>query len=352
MRVLESVGIGTPAGSFPVPAAWDAFVESAPQGHLLQTWAWGELKGAFGWTPVRYLVQRDGAPVAAAQVLYRPIGPFTLGYIPKGPVLPEADPTVEAALWDAIHRRSRRMRALALKVEPEWPDHDRARHEWLAGYGFSPSTEYVQPRRTIMVDLCADEDDILARMKSKWRYNIRLAERKEVVVREGSADDLGSFHALMSVTGERDEFGIHSLAYYRKAYELFAPLDRVRLFLAYHGDRLLAGLMAYGFGGYAWYMYGASDNEGRDLMPNHALQWRAMQWARERGCRKYDLWGITDADDDASAALSGVERFKAGFGGEVVRYVGAYDYAYLPPLYWLMRQAWARRRARAAAMGG
>ncbi|HHX64321.1 MAG TPA: peptidoglycan bridge formation glycyltransferase FemA/FemB family protein [Chloroflexi bacterium] len=351
MRVLESVATES-RGSFPSPAAWDEFVARAPEGHLLQTWAWGELKGAFGWTPLRYLVERDGAPVAGAQVLYRRIGPFTLGYIPKGPVLVDADPETETALWHAIHRRSRRMRALALKVEPEWDDADRTHHDWLAGHGFAPSPEYVQPRRTIMVDLCGDEDEILGRMKSKWRYNIRLSARKEVEVREGTADDIAAFYRLMEVTGERDNFGIHSLEYYHKAYDLFAPHDRVRLFLAYHQDRLLAGLMAYAFGRYAFYMYGASDNEGRELMPNHALQWRAMQWAREKSCVRYDLWGITDSDEGPSAALAGVERFKAGFGGEIVRYVGAYDYVYLPPLYWLMRQAWARRRARSAAIGG
>ena len=113
--------------------------------------------------------------------------------------------------------------------------------------------------------------------------------------------------------------------------------------MAYYEDRPLAGLIAFAFNKQAWYMYGASSNVHRELMPNHQLQWRAMQWAKSVGCTQYDLWGITDLRG-SSAALAGVQRFKAGFGGEIVRYVGAYDRVYSAPLHWLMRKVWARRQ--------
>ena len=169
--------------------------------------------------------------------------------------------------------------------------------------------------------------------------------RRQVEVR--SADDsVETFYALMRVTGTRDGFGIHSLAYYRRALDLFAPTGRATLLMAYYEDQPLAGLMTFAFGGQAWYLYGASSDLQRNLMPNHQLQWRAMLWARERGCRQYDLWGITDTDDDSpTAELVGVERFKSGFGGETVRYVGAFDYVYSRPLYWLMGKAMGRRRS-------
>jgi len=225
-------------------------------------------------------------------------------------------------------------------VEPEWRDDDAARHAWLAAHGFAPSADCIQPRRTIIVDLKPSEDEILARMKQKWRYNVRLSERKGVEVRVGGADDMAAFHALMQVTGARDQFGVHTEDYYRRAWELFAPEERVRLLLASYEGKLLAGLMAFAFNGQAWYLYGASSDEHRELMPNHQLQWCAMQWAREQGCTQYDLWGITDEDPGSpSAALGGVQRFKEGFGGEVVRYVGAYDQVYNAPLYALMRKA-------------
>ena len=345
MRILASTEAG-----FVTPEVWDRIVADAPEGHLLQTWAWGELKAAYGWTPRRYLVERDGAPVAAAQVLYRRLGPYTMGYVPKGPVLLDDDPTTAESLWGAIHAAAKKMRAIAMKVEPEWLDADAAAHARLQGWGFRPEAETVQPRRTIVVDLDGDEDEILARMKAKWRYNIRLSARKDVAVAAVGLEGLGTFYDLMRITGERDRFGVHSRDYYERALALFAPLDRAQLFLASYEGEPLGGLMAFAFNGSAYYMYGASSNAHRERMPNHGLQWRAMQWARERGCRQYDFWGITDIEGDpASADLSGVERFKGGFGGRVVRYVGAYDHVYRPLLYRLLQLAWARRRGVAAA---
>jgi peptidoglycan pentaglycine glycine transferase (the first glycine) len=328
-------------------ATWDRFVSTAPDGHLLQTWAWGELKGAFGWVPVRIAVEQDGALVAGAQVLYRRLGPVTLGYIPKGPVLATQDPEVASALWRAIRERSRPLRAVALKVEPEWRDEVSEHHIWLQAHGFRPSADTIQPRRTIIIDLRPGEDEILARMKSKWRYNVRLSGRRGVVVRHAERDELVTFYELMRVTSERDGVGIHSLSYYTRAYDLFERQGRVALLMAYYEGEPLGGLMAYAFNGQAWYMYGASGDRHRALMPNHQLQWRAMQWAREKGCHQYDLWGIADVDPDAATAdLGGVQRFKEGFGGEVVRYVGAYDLVYNRSLYWLLEKAWAWRRGR------
>ncbi|MEA3408575.1 MAG: peptidoglycan bridge formation glycyltransferase FemA/FemB family protein [Chloroflexota bacterium] len=340
MQVLQST-----EPDFPSPECWDDWVAQSPRGHLLQTWAWGELKGAFGWTPRRLALVEDGAFLAGAQILYRHFGPFTLGYIPKGPLLAEKSPDIEDILWQAIHRQCRGMHAIALKVEPEWYDEKDHRHAWLRGHGLVPSSQCIQPRRTIIVGLEASEEDILMRMKSKWRYNVRLSIRRGVEVCKGEEHDVETFYDMMRTTAERGDFGIHSLAYYRRAWKLFAPQDRARLFMAYYEEEPLGGLMAYAFNGQSWYMYGASSNRHRNLMPNHQLQWRAMQWAKSKGCTQYDLWGITDVDPDSpTAELEGVERFKAGFGGKIVRYVGAYDYVYSKPLYWLLRKVWAYRQ--------
>ena len=328
------------------PEQWDRLVAADPRGHLLQTWAWGQLKGEFGWAPERLAVERDGALLAGAQVLYRRVGPLRIAYIPKGPVWVEDDEPLVTALWQAIHRQARRRGAILLKVEPEWRE-DEAPPAWLGGQGWRPSRECIQPRRTIWVDLQATEEEILARMKPKWRYNIRLAERKGVQVREGRAAEVGIFYALLQITGRRDGFGIHRPEYYRRAWELFAPQERVKLYLASYQGEPLAGLMAYCFNRQAWYMYGASSDVHRELMPNHGLQWRAMQWAKAQGCIRYDLWGISDVDPRSpAAALGGVQRFKEGFGGEVVRYVGAYDYPYSRPLYALLERLWAARQRR------
>ncbi|MFP3896182.1 MAG: lipid II:glycine glycyltransferase FemX [Anaerolineales bacterium] len=340
MQLLESM-----EPEFPGPECWDDWVAQSPKGHLLQTWAWGELKDDFGWTPRRLALVEGNAFLAGAQILYRDVGPFTLGYIPKGPVLAERGPDIEDALWQAIHRRSRRMRAIAVKVEPEWYDDQEHRHKWFRGHGLIPSSQCIQPRRTVIVDLEASEENILMRMKSKWRYNVRLSIRRDVEVRKGEEKDVKTFYDMMRTTADRGDFEIHSFNYYQRAWELFAPDDRVCLFMAYYEGEPLAGIMAYAFNKQSWYIYGASSNRHRNLMPNHQLQWRAMQWAKSKGCTQYDLWGITDLDPDSpTVELEGVERFKAGFGGEIVRYVGAYDYVYSKPLYWLLCKVWDYRQ--------
>jgi peptidoglycan pentaglycine glycine transferase (the first glycine) len=214
----------------------------------------------------------------------------------------------------------------------------------------------VQPLSTIHIDLSADEETILARMKPKWRYNIHLAERKGVTVRQGTAADLPAIQRLMEITGERDGFEVHSAAYYALATELFVPDGLASWWLAEAAGELLAAIAVFAFGQGAWYMWGASGDSGRNLMPNHALQWAAISWARGRRCLTYDLWGIPDevgenpqAYEDSetwgSEGLWGVYRFKQGFGGAVVRYVGAWDLPLSAPGYALYSAALQFRRS-------
>jgi lipid II:glycine glycyltransferase (peptidoglycan interpeptide bridge formation enzyme) len=186
-------------------------------------------------------------------------------------------------------------------------------------------------------------------MKQKTRYNIRLASRKEVDVSVSS--DLDAFHRLMLLTGERDAFGVHSLEYYRRAYDLFNPAGQCEILIAEYKSELLAGLMVFAYGKRAWYFYGASSNQHRRRMPNYLLQWEAMRWARRRGCISYDLWGVPDTDENTletqftkrSDGLWGVYRFKRGFGGQLKRASGSWDRVYQPILYSFYRW-WSKRR--------
>jgi lipid II:glycine glycyltransferase (peptidoglycan interpeptide bridge formation enzyme) len=214
---------------------------------------------------------------------------------------------------------------------------------------FRTSTHFIQPPRTITLDITGDEDDILARMKSKTRYNIRLAGRKDVVVKASA--DVEAYYNMMEITGQRDEFGVHSLAYYQRAYELFHPLGLCELFIAEYEGTPLAGLMVFAHGERAWYFYGASTNQERNRMPTYPIQWEAIRWARARGCTLYDLWGVPDYPEETleaefterSEGLWGVYRFKRGFGGEVKRAIGVWDRVYRPSLYRAYRMYVERR---------
>jgi lipid II:glycine glycyltransferase (peptidoglycan interpeptide bridge formation enzyme) len=337
--------------------AWDGRVSATPGGHLLQSWAWGELKARFGWH-----AQRVAAGPACAQVLYRalPGGLGTIAYVPKGPAVDWADPAQgEAALralLAAIEPLARQQRAICLKIEPdleEDPASSPQMRALLGGLGFRPSPQTVQPRSTLVVDLDADPEELLGRMKQKTRYNVRLAARKGVAVRAGDEADLPAFFQMMEVTAGRDGFGIHSRVYYETVHRLFVPSGLGRLLLAEHEGELLAGLVVLRFHDTAIYMYGASSDQKRNLMPTYLLQWEAMQWAREQGCRIYDLWGVPDEDEETleaefvarSDGLWGVYRFKRGFGGRLVRTVGAWDLVYAPLRYRLYTAAvqWLRR---------
>jgi len=318
-------------------------VSASPHGHLLQCWAWGEFKSAFGWSVVRVAVEDGGELVAGAQILLRRLPYRCLAYVPKGPCLEPSNQRHAESLWRAVHRVARDRGAIALKVEPEW--RDGAGTEWLTGVGLRSSAQTIQPRRTITVDLDVDESTLLARMKSKTRYNVRLSSRKGIEVAEGSDGDLGRFYELMRATGERDRFAVHSEGYYRAAWEALAAEGRGVLLVARYEGEAVAGIMVFAFGASAYYFYGASSNRHRNRMPNHALQWAAMLWAKERGCRQYDLWGVPDEEPGSpTAALTGVQRFKEGFGGTPVRYIGAYDRVYSRSLYAILNLAWSARR--------
>ncbi|MCU0523055.1 MAG: peptidoglycan bridge formation glycyltransferase FemA/FemB family protein [Anaerolineae bacterium] len=321
--------------------AWNRFVAAHGRGNLLQTSQWGSLKQNFGWDWELVTLDNGDSPIAGAIVLYRklPLGLGTIAYVPRGPVVDWDNVAQTKALLATLHRAARRRQAWACWIEPEVLDGGSVA-SLLKGVGYSLANHTIQPRSTIVVDLSPSEDEILAAMKSKTRYNIRLAERKSVTVREGTIADVEVFYTLMQETGERDAFGIHSLDYYRRAMELYSPVGQVALFLAELDSEPLAGLMVFAVGTRSWYICGASSDQHRNLMPAYAVQWAAMRWAKARGCITYDLWGIPDADEETleeqfaerSDGLWGVYRFKRGFGGQVVRYAGLWERS-LNPLY-------------------
>ena len=321
---------------------WDSFVAPHPQGHILQTPAWAELKCAFGWTATRIGIKEKGNVVAGAQILFRalPLGIATIAYIPKGPIVNWENESLVKFLFEAIDSVCKSTNAVFIKIESSVISDQLS---VIPNYQLLITSKPIQPQRTLVIDLRPTEDEILAAMKQKTRYNIRLAEKKGVTV--SPSDDLDTFNKLMQITGERDQFGVHSSAYYRKVYELFRPLNRAQIFTAYYNDQPLATLMLFMLGERAWYFYGGSSNEERNRMPTYLLQWEAMRWAKARGATHYDLWGVPDEDEETLEAnfetrddgLWGVYRFKRGFGGKLIREPDAWDRVYSPMMYKLYR---------------
>ncbi len=335
-------------------AAWDAFVASHPNGSLLQTTNWARLKNRFGWSSQRVWLKKDGRYAAGAQVLFRSaaLGLVKIGYIPHGPLVDWTNEEEVDVLFNQIDQAVYQHGAGMVKMEPLIWQHKMPEAAWAAICEREQAVitdDTIQPPRTIMVDLQPAEEEILAAMKPKTRYNIRLAARKGVTVREGTAEDIPAFNRLLAETGQRDSFGTHADTYYRDAFQLFVPQQAVLLIAEYEGRPLAASFIT-ALGQTGSYLYGASSNEERNRMPAYAVQWSAMQWAKARGCTQYDLWGIPDAEEEQLEAeftgrkdgLWPVYRAKRGYGGEIQRTVGAADRVYNQRLYRLYQ--WRRRR--------
>ena len=313
---------------------WNKFIESHPNAHLLQMGEWGELKKNFGWKPVRIVNNEVGA-----QILFRrlPLG-LTIGYMPKI-VNSEKIIGKSEEFWKEVDLVCKRNHAVFLKIEFDLWDTQFILHP--SREAFILSRHNIQPPRTIVIPIDGNEETIMSRMKPKCRYNIRLAEKKGVTIR--AWDDISAFHEMMTVTGGRDNFGVHSKEYYQRAYELFHPKGTCELLVAEYEGRPLASLMVFANGKRAWYVYGASNDHERNRMPTYLLQWEAIRWAKAHGCDEYDLWGVPDENEETLEAnfesrhdgLWGVYRFKRGFGGEVKRAAQALDRVYNPLLYWL-----------------
>ena len=313
---------------------WDDLVLSLPGAHLLQGAAWAAAREQLGWTPQRLAFRRAGRLVGTALVLRRslPVPGLGIGYVPKGPILAAWSSEAAGDVARALAAWARDQRVLWLKLDPDVEADNGAVTRALAAAGFLPAEEQVQLPATMLVDLRGSEAELLARMHRKWRYNVRLAQRRGVQVRAGDTDDLATFYRLYQETAARDHFVIRPLDYYRVLWEHLRREQGAVLLLADVAGETVAGLVVCRYGQRAWFLYGASGARHRRDQPNHLLQWRAMQWAREHGCDTYDMWGAPSElrEDDP---LWGVYRFKQGFGGRYVRWLGAYDYMPYPRLY-------------------
>jgi lipid II:glycine glycyltransferase (peptidoglycan interpeptide bridge formation enzyme) len=292
---------------------------------------WGELKARTGWVPYTLAVLDGDRIVAGAMALKRP-APLgrSLIYCPRGPVVDLGDTAAWECLFDGLRRLARDERAILLKIDPPASGQAAGRALQEAGFRPAPVKEEgfggTQPRAVMKTVPLADDEALLARFKPKTRYNIRLSDRKGVqVTGDTSKDDLGEFHALLEETATRDGFSVRGLQYFTDLWDCLIDRGLGRLFLARCEGQLLGGAINFILGRQCWYVYGASSANLRKLMPNHLLQWRMMQWARDEGCEVYDFRGVALDRPGTGDHLAGLRRFKAGFAAEYVEYIGEWD---------------------------
>ncbi|MDQ3539640.1 MAG: peptidoglycan bridge formation glycyltransferase FemA/FemB family protein [Chloroflexota bacterium] len=329
-------------------ARWDEAL-SRLDGDVLQSWGWGAFKQRHGWNVERIHVERpDGE--ALAQLLFRRKGPFSLGYLPRGPLILGGELTA-AGLLDAINDTCARHRAITLVIEPDRP----LPREWTdAGGPFTRGPEAFQTSRTIKIPI-ADDAQLLSRMRKDTRYNITYAQRHGIVVEAAPAEPaaITAFYDLLVQTSERNGFGIHGRGYYDDFLRIFGD-QAVLLFSRFEGVPT-AALIAVRNGDEGRSMYAGSSIVHRRRGDAALLRFEAMRWARNHGCSRFDLGGIASGtapsaqneDDDKErwrSHLAGVHQFKVGFGGEIVTFPPTVERRYHPGLAWLVRRVNARFR--------
>ncbi len=326
---------------------WNEFIARCPHGNVLQCWEWGELKQYTGWQPLPVAATENGQIVAACLILKRrlPLIAGCLLYAPRGPVLDFANEPAWKKLLDEIRNLAETHRAMALKVDPAISTDRDEVASILSTSGFRPVSyegEFggIQPRYVMKVDISGNIEEVLADFKSKTRYNVRLAERRGVTTRDGQREDVADFYEILETTANRDGFAIRDISYYYDIWDVIIARDLGKMFLAYVEDELVAGTIAFTLGHQAWYVYGASSNRHRNLMPNYLLQWRMIQWAKQRGCTVYDMRGVArEVDGEAPGELAGLNRFKQGFAAQYVEYIGEWDLVFRPGMYRLFNIA-------------
>lgn len=333
---------------------YDAFVYSHNEGHFLQMSSWASVKTFWRWCGIS--VYRNSNMIAAMGVLIRPLPlGFSLLYAPRGPICNRDEPAVWEELMEGCRHLAVREHALLLHLDPDEPDSNLAFKAILRRLGFEEKADEgfgnIQPQFVFRLSLKdRSEDALLQSFSSKTRYNIGLACRKGVSVAAYSGEDplpeavLESFYSLMQITGQRDHFYIRSLSYFHGLMESLGK--DAQLLLAYYNGEPIAGSIEVFTGTRAWYLYGASSNEHRSVMPNYLLQWQMIRQAKARGCRMYDFRGVP-GNVTQEHPLYGLYRFKRGFSGTHTKFSGLFTYKFRPLLCRILEFAlWLRRKLR------
>ncbi|OJU14440.1 MAG: methicillin resistance protein [Clostridiales bacterium 43-6] len=322
---------------------FERFIDESSKGHFMQSKMWGPVKSEWKRECV---VSRDkgGKIKGAMAVLIRKVPgiPSSIMYAPRGPVCDMHDEATILDLMEGAKALAKKHRAYELKIDPDIKTADEKFLAIAQKIGFTQKSkgknfEGIQPRFVFRLEIKdKTEEEVLAMFHSKTRYNINLARRKGVTVKICGPEMLDDFTRIMVETGTRDNFVTRPKVYFEKMLQSFG--DNVRLYMAFFEDKPVAGTLAIRFCDKVWYLYGASSNAYRNVMPNYLLQWEMIRWAIESRAAVYDFRGVS-GDLDESNPLYGLYRFKKGFGGEFTEFIGELDLIFNPLVYFAVNKA-------------
>ena len=321
------------------------FLERHERCNFQQSLEWGNVKT--NWIKEVILSEdKEGNIRGSLCVWIRKIPLFgNIMYSARGPVCDIHNEEVLQDIVEGANLLVKKYNAFVLRIEPDIKKEDTIFRDLITKVGFEikdDSKDFkdeIQPRFVFRLDIKdKTEDEIFANFHSKTRYNIRLAIKKGVEVKEGTREDLKDFHRIMVETGKRDDFIIRSLSYFEKMYDELVPNGHMKLLMAYSNGQPIAGIIPIMYGNKVWYLYGASSNSHRNLMPNYLLQWTMIKEAIERKCDVYDFRGVSGVVDENHPQY-GLYRFKKGFNAEFTEFIGEIYIPYKPLIYKMYKMA-------------
>ena len=311
------------------------FLESHERCNFQQSIEWSKVKTS--WKSEIILAEdKDGKIIGALMVWIRKIPIFgNIMYSARGPICDIHDIEVLEQLTEGIKELAKKYNAIVVRIEPDIESSDQEFRNMMLELGYKIKDdaknfrEEIQPRYVFRLNTKnKNEDEVFNNFHQKTRYNIRLATKKGVTVKEGTREDLKAFHEIMVTTGIRDGFITRPLAYFEKMYDCLGP-KHMKLLMAYYEDKPISGVIPIMYGNKTWYLYGASSNEHRNLMPNYLLQWEMIKIALQNKSDIYDLRGVPGIADNSN----GLYRFKKGFGAEYTEFIGEVYIEFKPLMY-------------------
>ena len=319
------------------------FLEGHERCNFQQSLEWAEVKKP-NWKPEVILAEDDdGKIIGSLCVWIRKMPIFgNIMYSSRGPVCAIHDLAVMKQLTDGAKELAKKYNAIVLRIEPDIKSDDQQFRDIVTSLGYKIKDDAkdfkdeIQPRYVFRLDIKGKtEEEIMAGFKQKWRYNIRLATRKGVTVKDGTKEDLKDFHKIMIETGKRDGFIIRPLEYFEKMYDCLGP-KHMKILMAYYEGKPISGVIPIFYGNKTWYLYGASSNSHRNLMPNYLLQWEMIKMAIQRKDDIYDFRGVSGVVDENHPQY-GLYRFKQGFGATFTEFIGEVYMPYKPLTYKLYK---------------
>lgn len=310
---------------------WNQFVAQSKLGSFLQSWEWGEFQESLGRKIFRLKIINKEKLVGVALIVKHDL-PYKKSYLysPRGPVFGSRNWSLKIGqdLLTKVSDIAQKENAIFFRIEPK----EILKSDTKIPRNFK-TTDQVQPKMTQILNLQDSEDDLLKNMHHKTRYNIRLANRKGVIITSSTnPNDADKFWQILLQTTKRDKFKAFSKEYYREFIKYLSKSSLAKIYIANFKNEPIAAIIMTFFGSDANYIHGASSNKYRNVMAPHLLQWQAIKDAKKMNYKWYDMWGVSPKDQPKHK-WAGISRFKKGFGGKQIEYLGSLDYVYKPAWY-------------------